>query len=60
MLDFVGALTIVAVKHYVYNLARIEHVLSEAHLTACLGTAEKHESGYFAQNLKPVILGLYL
>ena len=60
MLDFVGALTIVAVKHYVYNLTRIEHVLGEAHLTACLGTAEKHESSHFGKYLESVVLWLYL
>ena len=60
MLDFVGALTIVAVKHYVYNLTRIEHILGKTHFATCLRTAEKHEPGHFAEDLKPVILGLNL
>ena len=60
VLDFIGALTVVAIELYVYNLTGKEHVLGESHFTACLRTAKEHETSYFAQNLKPVILGLYL
>ena len=60
VLNLVGALTIVTIKHYVYNIPRIEHILGEAHLTAGFRTAEKHKSSHFGEYLESVILWLYL
>ena len=60
MLNFVGTLTVVTVEPYIYNFTRIEHVLVETHLTTSLRAAEKHEPSHFAEDLKPVVLGLNL